>query len=329
MAAPAPRGPELSVVVATRNRAALLPRLVQALEAQKGAPAFELVLVDDGSTDDTAATIERLARGSSLCIRAERLGRSGGPAAARNAGWRAAHSPLIGFTDDDCVPQPGWLAGLARGLRGADIAQGTTLPNPGQPMRGMFSRAPTATYERGFYETCNVGYRVTTLDAVGGFDERFGPRRGAPIWGEDTDLAWRAKEAGATTTFVTDAVVWHDMKPGRLRDELADLPRRAGNVRLVKRHPGVRVGFESRWFVQSAHAPMLATLAALVAALLRPSAARRWLLVTGCAVAWARHRAVYHPRRDWPLALPQWFVVDAADVAVMAAASARERTVLL
>src|SRR3954451_14776921 len=270
MAAPAPSDPAVAVVVATRNRADRLPRLVRALEAQTDAPPFELVVVDDASTDATPSVLADLSGSPSLPIRVHRLAKQAGPAAARNTGWRAARSPLVLFTDDDCEPQAAWVAGLANGLADHDIAQGTTTANPHQPMRGIFSRAPTATYERGFYETCNIGYRRDVLVSVDGFDERYGPRDGAPVWGEDTDLAWRAKAAGATTTFVADAVVWHDLKPGRLRDELTTLPRRAGNVRLVKRHPGVRGGFESRWFVQSAHAPMLATLAGLAFALRRP-----------------------------------------------------------
>jgi hypothetical protein len=258
-----------------------------------------------------------------------RLARHRGPAAARNVGWNAARGSLIAFTDDDCEPQPGWLAALARGLAERDLAHGVTVANPGQPRRGIFSRAPTATSERGFYETCNMGYRRDVIAAVDGFDEGFGARRGAPTWGEDTDLAWRAKAEGATTTFVADAVVWHDMKPGRLRDELRDLPRRAGNVRLVARHPGVRASYESPWFVQSAHAPALGAVVALAGALHRPRRFVRWLLFVACFAAWTRHRGAYHPKRDWPRALPQWFVVDAADVAVMAAASVRHRTLLL
>src|SRR4051794_1559353 len=329
MAAPAPSDAVLSVVVATRNRADRLSRLVRALEAQVAPPPFELVIVDDASTDDTPAVLAQLAASSSIAVDAHRLASQGGPAAARNVGWRVARGGLIAFTDDDCEPQPGWLAGLARGLADHDIAQGTTRANPHQPMRGIFSRAPSATYERGFYETCNIGYRRDVLASVDGFDERYGPRGGAPVWGEDTDLAWRAKAAGATTTFVADAVVWHDLKPGRLRDELADLPRRAGNVTLVKRHPGVRDSFESRWFVQAAHAPVLASLAALAFALRRPRRRARWAFVGMALLAWARHRAKYHAARDWPRAMPQWFVVDAADAAVMAAASVRERTLLL
>jgi glycosyltransferase involved in cell wall biosynthesis len=329
MAPEEPCVPELSVVVATRNRASLLPRLVRALEAQEGAPPFELVVVDDGSTDDTPAVLAQLAASSPIELHVHRLAHSRGPAAARNVGWRASRAPMIAFTDDDCIPQPRWLAEISSGLQRSDIAQGTTMANPQQAMRGIFSRAPQASYERGFYETCNIGYRTATLATVDGFDEGFGPRRGRPTWGEDTDLAWRAKEAGARTTFVGGAVVWHDMTSGRLRDELADLPRRGGNALLVRRHPGVRHSFESPWFVQAAHAPALGTVAATAAALLRPRSLARWLAAAAFFAAWARRRGAYNPKREWPRTLPQWFVVDVADVAVMAVASARNRSLLL
>src|SRR4051812_244886 len=90
-----------SVVVATRNRAALLPRLVAALEAQAGAPAFEVVLVDDASHDHTPTTLEQLTESASVPVRHLRLDENRGPATARNAGWRAARGELIAFTDDD------------------------------------------------------------------------------------------------------------------------------------------------------------------------------------------------------------------------------------
>lgn len=327
----------MSVVVATRNRSGLLPRLLRALEAQEGAPTFEVVFVDDASTDDTTQVLAGLAASSSLDVQIRRMERNQGPAGARNVGWRSARAPLIAFTDDDCVPQPPWLEGLARALAEADVAQGRTEPNPHQAMLGWFSRAPQNDHERGFYETCNMGYRAETLEAVGGFDERFGARRPwcggdrymSPRWGEDTDLAWRAKEAGAQTAFVASALVWHDMKAGRLRDELADLPRRQGSALLVKRHPGVRSSFESRWFVQSAHAPALGGAAALLYALAAPGRLPRWLLAAGLLGAWSRHRGAYYPKRLWPRTLPQWFLVDLADAATMAVASVRHRTLLL
>ncbi len=328
--------PQVSVVVATRNRAHLLPRLVAALEAQQGAAPFEAVFVDDASTDDTPAVLAGLASAASFPLRTLRLDRNRGPAAARNAGWRMAAGDVVAFTDDDCEPQPGWLAALAAALDFVDIAQGCTQPAPDQPYLGWFSRAPQNDDERGLYETCNIAYRRATLASVEGFDERFGPTtsfRGrasvAPVWGEDTDLAWRAKERGARTTFVVEAIVWHDLKPGRFRDELADLRRRGTAAYLVKRHPGVRMSYDSPWFVQAAHRPALLATAALGAVLMNPRRPLAWALAGSCVAAWARHRSVYFPPRLWFRTLPQWFVVDVADVSVMALASIRHRTLLL
>jgi glycosyltransferase involved in cell wall biosynthesis len=332
--------PAISVVVATHNRRHLLPRLADALEAQVGAPQFEVIIVDDGSTDGSSATLDDLAseRGARLDLRMLCLDRNAGPAAARNAGWRAARAPLVAFTDDDCTPQPAWLAAIVAGLARTEMAQGRTTRNPTQRSTGWFSWAPETDSDGPFYETCNMGYRRTVLEEIGGFDESFLPlrprraSRGAyvpPVWGEDTDLALRAKAAGATSVFVGDAVVWHDVKPGRLRDRLRDLPRRSGTVHLVKRHPQLREELESRWFVQRAHGTALASAVAIGHAVRRRGRPTRWVVAALLVAVWARERGVHYPPRVWARVLPQWFVVDLVEVGVLAAASARERTLLL
>ncbi|HEY2557514.1 MAG TPA: glycosyltransferase family 2 protein, partial [Diaminobutyricibacter sp.] len=124
--------PAISVVVATHNRAGLLPRLVAALEAQEPCGPFEVVVVDDGSTDETFTVLEDLARVTPLDLVPVRMTRNGGPAAARNAGWQRARAPLVAFTDDDCTPQPGWLARLLDDLDRFDVVQGRTVPDPEQ-----------------------------------------------------------------------------------------------------------------------------------------------------------------------------------------------------
>src|SRR5262245_61414849 len=101
---------EVSVVVPTYRRAANLPRLVAALEAQTlPADRFEVVLVDNGSDDDTPAVLAELAASTRLHLVPLRIDVNEGPARARNAGWRASSAPLVAFTDDDCVPRPDWL----------------------------------------------------------------------------------------------------------------------------------------------------------------------------------------------------------------------------
>src|SRR4051812_19853042 len=109
------REPAASVVVATHNRAELLARLTDALRAQSDVDAFEVIVVDDGSADATPDVLRRIER-SWPALRTIRLDENRGPATARNAGWRAATAPIVAFTDDDCVPQAGWLAGLVDGF---------------------------------------------------------------------------------------------------------------------------------------------------------------------------------------------------------------------
>ena len=101
----------ISVVVPTYKRPELLNRCLAALCSQTMNPSeYEIVVVDDGPTENTKHIV--LAWSLRSGPRMRYLANEGrhGPAAARNKGWRAAHGELIAFTDDDCVPAPDWLA---------------------------------------------------------------------------------------------------------------------------------------------------------------------------------------------------------------------------
>lgn len=315
-------------MVATHGRAALLPRLVEALERQVAAPEFEIVLVDDGSPDDTWATIDRLSATSRLRVRGVRMPGQSGPAAARNAGWRAATGDLIAFTDDDCVPQPSWLATLTRGLADVDIAQGTTRPDPAQEhLLGPFARTMDVRSETGYYQTCNVGYRRTVLDAVGGFDDDL---RQA---GEDIELATRAIAAGATTTFCADAVVHHDVRPSSLRAHLRGTVRWGGIVLAVRKQPALRARLYHRVIWKRSHVPAVAAVAGLALTVGARTPLGRAAGLAALA-PYARHRLVVQPLPHTQpgqraALLPQALVADLAEVGVLAVASARYRCVVL
>ena len=315
----------ISIVVATHDRAALLPRLVGALEKQDAGLGSELevVIVDDGSRDDTPAVLRDLAATSHLDLRVERLPVSRGPAAARNVGWRAASGTIVAFTDDDCVPDRGWLSALVAGARAADVVQGRTLPDPAQADAvGPFSRTVEVTSEDGYYQTCNIAYRRDVLERVGGFDERLTHS------GEDTDLAWRARDAGAVTRFAPDALVLHDVRPSSLLVQLRDTTRWDGVVLCTRLHPGLRAMFHRRWFWKASHPPALLAAAGVVGAV-----ATRRVAPLALVAPYVRHRIAGAPLRGGPrrrvAAIPGALVADLAEVAVLAAASARHRTVLL
>ena len=102
----------ISVVVPTFHRLQLLRRCLEALLAQDFDPrAYEIVVVDDGHDDDVRTAVLAIATVVQMpAIRYVRPPHGRGPACARNAGWHAAHAPIVAFTDDDTIPEPSWLA---------------------------------------------------------------------------------------------------------------------------------------------------------------------------------------------------------------------------
>jgi glycosyltransferase involved in cell wall biosynthesis len=318
------------VVVPTYNRAGLLPRLVVALEAQRDVPAFEVVVVDDASTDDTHQVLAILSARSPLRLRIERLPRNAGPATARNVGWRASDAPVVAFTDDDCVPEPGWLASLLRSAAQVDVVQGRTIPNPEQLHRmGPFSRTLDVGHEDGYYQTCNIAYQRSLLERLDGFHEQF--RYPA---GEDTDLAWRAREAGATTTFDPDAVVCHDIRPSGFGVALRDSWRWQSVPLAVRRHPGLRGVFAAPYVWRAAHGLAAAAAAGGMLLALAPRSRVTRLAAVGLVTPYLRYRTSTAPlpgagpRRRWAI-LPAAFAVDSAEVLACLVGSVRHRTLVI
>ena len=340
-----------SVVVATHERAALLPRLVKAM-ADQTERRIELIVVDDGSRDDTWETLTGLAASTAFPLIPLQLASNQGPALARNVGWRRARAPYIAFTDDDCVPLPNWLTVLVDFLHVADIVQGRTRPDPAQANgRGPFSRVVHVEEQDGYFETCNIAYRRSWLERLGGFDEshrfRRRPHRGGrPIYGEDTDLGWRAREHGAVAVFAPTALVYHDVSRSSYIAELRNARRAGGIPKLVRRHPGMRDLMFWRVFYLPHHAFALAAAAGIVIASIRtaPRGVRVGALLLCLPYADARtglladvplarrstHRMPLWTRRRKQLALlPLALAADLFEVAVLAGSSIPERTLLL
>lgn len=328
-AAPVPSAAaEVTVVVATRNRAGLLPRLVRALEAQVDAPPFEVVIVDDASTDHTPAVLADLERSTTVPLRVLRHERRRGPGPGRNAGWRLGSGDLVLFTDDDCTPRPGWIAGLASSLAHHDLAQGATTPAPDQlANQGTFSRTLEVSEPTGFFQTCNMGFRRSALEAASGFDEAFDHPAG-----EDTDLALRCLAAGATFEFRSDAVVEHDVRPSSLRAAVQDTWRWQGVVGVVKKHPEILERLGSRWFWKPSHGPWLAAAAGVLVLLLGRGGPAR-LAGVALGLPYARHRLLVdpvHPGRWGRLRyLGHAAAVDGGEVVAMVRGSLRYRRLYL
>jgi glycosyltransferase involved in cell wall biosynthesis len=317
-----PGKPDVSVVIPTRDRLERLEAALAALRAQTLEPdRFEIVVVDDGSTDGTRELLERALDGEPR-LRSVRLeGR--GPAAARNAGWRAASAPFVAFTDDDCEPDPSWLETLldARAANPDSILQGVTRPIPREAalLSRPFTRTRQIEEPSPWFATCNIAYPRELLERLDGFDELF-----PEALGEDTDLGWRALEQGARLEFAGRAVVHHaveDLGPaGYMRHAL----RGADAVYAFRRHPGLRARTLSYGAFRN---PSLARLALALAGL---ALARRHRAAALLALPYARNvfgRALAYDAG--PALVPYLVAYDLVQAFTSLRGSIRHRTLVL
>jgi GT2 family glycosyltransferase len=309
--------PRIAVVVATRDRAFRLSLLLDALRAQHlSAREFEVVVVDDGSQDATPLLLADAERAGDLDLRVLRREPSGGPALARNLGWRAAQAPLVAFTDDDCRPSAGWLEAL---LTAADeqpgvVFQGRVEKDPEQ----MDAMTPFAhTYEvHGFdqgFATANMLYPRELLERLEGFDETF-----LLPAGEDTDLGWRAIEAGAEIQFIADALVYHGIVPTGALARFKATSRWTSTIRNYPRHPGMRKVKGLFW--RQNHWELFRFLVAL--ALPR----RLGMLRLYLAAPYVKHLT---DRRTGPLLAPYLLALDLAEVLAVVRGAIRYRVLVL
>ena len=221
----------ISVVVPAWNAAGILPRLLTALQAQT--VDHELVVVDAGSTDDTAAVAEA---GGAHVVTARQRNRP----LARNFGVAAARGEILAFTDADCTPAPDWLEALCACLDRSPLATGPVRidapPRPNSAARfDLLWRYPQERYAvAGLGTGPNLGIRREAFDAVGGCDPRH-------HYGEDTDLCVRAADAGFGLVWCPAAEVSHPAGTG-LRALIKRGFEQGASARRLARVHGGRVG---------------------------------------------------------------------------------------
>ncbi len=207
--APVPAGidwPRVSVVVCTYNGSCTIAETCRHLLALDY-PDYEVIVVDDGSTDNVPAVLDTF-HGIRV-IRQENAGLS----AARNVGLAAASGDIIAYIDDDAYPDRTWLHFLVWTLLETDHAAvgGPNLPPPDDPwIAQCIGRSPGCAQhvllddrQAEHIPGCNMAFRKSALNAIGGFDERY------RIAGDDVDVCWRLQKAGGTIGFHNAALVWH------------------------------------------------------------------------------------------------------------------------
>ncbi len=207
--------PELSVIIPAWNAEKTLPLCLAALERQTVAhDRFEVIVVDDGSSDQTAATARRFA----VCCHSQE---NQGPAAARNQGAALAQGSLIFFTDADCVPDPTWLEEMAAPFARPEVTAVKGAYRTEQT--SLVARFAQLEFEERFrmlarrdsidmVDTYSAGFRKDIFQQLGGFDTRFPEANN-----EDTEFSYRMAEAGHKMVFAPKAVVRHLKHPDSVR----------------------------------------------------------------------------------------------------------------
>lgn len=221
----------VSVVIPTRNRAHVLPAALTSLVAQETEAPFEIVVVDNGSDDGTSEILERW-RGRESRLRTLHES-SVGRTPAMLTGMAAAEGPILLFTDDDVLADPGWIEGYVRFFdRHPDalLAGGPIRPIPPDgAWPGWFS--PAAVVSLGMVQHdgerpldpgehvwgANMGVRASLFERVGSWDSGLGVRGddhpSDPGMNEDIEFQYRAREAGIAVWFCPDAAIGHRAAP--------------------------------------------------------------------------------------------------------------------
>jgi GT2 family glycosyltransferase len=301
-----------------------LRKLLDALREQSET-AFEVIVVDDACERGTPELVrrepERDEEEGRLDLRSLRRETPGGPARARNEGWREARAPLVAFMDDDCRPTPEWLAELlavAEAAPGA-IVQGRVVPDPAEAGKlGPYSRSLWIEEPGPYYQGTNILYPRELLERLGGFDAESFPS----FYGEDTDLAWRAIAEGVPVEWAPEALVHHAVFEVGPLATLRIATRWTQSIQIFKRHPALRDAHLTYGvFWKGSHYLLVRALLAL---LLRR---RSRLLALWLGAPYVRHLLLRGERDGGgPGAAPFYLVHDLVEMAAVLRGAARYRT---
>ncbi len=315
-----------SVIVPARNARETLPRCLAALAAQRLAGGdYEVIVVDDGSTDGTAGLARSALPAATVITQGPH-----GPAAARNRGAAAATAPVLAFCDADVFPTQGWLAAGLEALGEADLVQGRVLPDPEAEL-GPFDRTIWINSQVGLWETANLLVDRALFDRLGGFEDWLRPRAGKAL-AEDVWFGHRAVRAGARPAFCAEALAHHAVFRRGWRAYVGERRRLEYFPAMAAKMPELRETLLCRrLFLSDRTARVDIALAAVAASAL---AGRRWPLVAvspyaAALAAHARHRA----RTASPSEIAAIAAADAAadlvGLAALAAGSVRYRSPVL
>jgi cellulose synthase/poly-beta-1,6-N-acetylglucosamine synthase-like glycosyltransferase len=224
--------PHVTVAVPVKDRRERMLRCLDALLAL-GYPSYDVLVLDNESSDGTAEACRERAAGAPVPLRVEVLAGSVGH--LRNRAGELAEGEIVAFTDSDCMPAPGWLAGGVPPFAdpGIGVVQGKTLPEPAAELVGWDATIDVREYTARF-ESCNLLVRREAFVDSRGFDERVGH-----FW-EDTAAGWAILREGWRPAFAPGALVHHDVTHPGLRWWLRRGLRYGNGAAVVRDYPELR-----------------------------------------------------------------------------------------
>ena len=274
----------MSVVIPTFKRPKLLYKCLEALCRQDYPGCFfEVAVVSDGPDPQTEAIVQFFANEyTDFCFTFQSLPVQSGPAAARNYGWRRTAGDLVIFTDDDCVPDAGWLAAYWRAYRFHDqkyiaFTGRVTVPVRDCPTDYEKNVAYLSTAE---FITANCACSRNALELTGGFDEAF-----PTAWREDSDLQFKLLTSQIPIYHVSESVVCHPVRKPLWGVSIAEQRKSMFNALLFKKHPALYRTRIARGPVWNYYIIILASIAAALGfALGAPAVGGAALLIWSCLV---------------------------------------------
>jgi glycosyltransferase involved in cell wall biosynthesis len=223
---------KVTVIIPTYKRPRLLIRCLQAIAAQQiDKSDYMVIVVSDGPDELTKDAIETWKEASNISLSFLQIDKKG-PAAARNHGWKQAITPLIAFTDDDCIPSPHWLSAIVNAYSGQDLIAFTGRTVVPLPAKKTDFALNLSQLEKSEFITANCACTRAALELVGGFDERF-----EMAWREDSDLQFKLMVHGIEIMQIGDALVVHPVREVPWGISIKEQKKGLYDALLFKKYP--------------------------------------------------------------------------------------------
>jgi glycosyltransferase involved in cell wall biosynthesis len=265
---------ELSVIIPAYNASKRISFCVESLLTQKTSRKYEVIVVDDGSTDGIDKVLSRYP-----VVRLLKQ-KNSGPGTARNLGVKEAQGKIVLFTDDDCIAEEDWIDRMAEAFDDREVVgvKGTYLTRQEEPVARFVQIEYEEKYDVlskhksiDFIDTYSAGFRRKTFLEAGGYHRRF---RTASV--EDQEFSFRLARRGYKMLFVPEAKVWHSHVDSALGYMRKKIKIGYWKVLALKRNPGKTTG--------DSHTPQTLKMQILFSALLLPSFALPQIPQTG--ISW-------------------------------------------